>query len=55
LTDHIVGGIPECFACGGIAFTFLFRFKEGDKLVRVSMAYEAATALTGILVSIVTN
>ena len=36
-------------------FTFLFRFKEGDKLVRVSMAYEAATALTGILVSIVTN
>lgn len=34
-------------------FTFLFRFKEGDKLVRVSMAYESGSSLTGLLVSIV--
>ena len=36
-------------------FTFLFRFKEGDKLVRVSMAYDASSALTTLLVSLAPN
>lgn len=32
-------------------FTFLFRFKDGSKLVRISMSYDAEAARTAVLVS----
>jgi len=33
-------------------FEFLFRFKEGNKLVRVSMAYDAPSTMTTVLVGL---